>query len=97
MKPTLIAAEPVSAYDAKTHLPKLLERAAKGERFVITRHGRPVAQLIPFDNGDEAAIRSALEKVGRIRRKLERQGIGLGSILGEGETARELAHGGHRY
>ncbi len=24
MKPTLVAAEPVSAYDAKTHLPKLL-------------------------------------------------------------------------
>ena len=97
MKPTLIAAEPVSAYDAKTHLPKLLERAAKGERFVITRHGRPVAQLIPFDNGDEAAIRGALDKVRRIRKKLERQGVGVGAILGEGETARELAHDGHRY
>ncbi len=47
--PTLIAAEPVSAYDAKTHLPSLLERTARGERFVITRHGKPVAQLIPFD------------------------------------------------
>ena len=97
MKPTLIAAEPVSAYDAKTHLPKLLERAAKGERFVITRHGKPVAQLIPFDNGDEAAIRSALEKVGRIRRKLARQHAAAGPIFEEGETARELAHRGHRY
>jgi antitoxin (DNA-binding transcriptional repressor) of toxin-antitoxin stability system len=35
----LIAAEPVSAYDAKTHLPQLLERTGRGELFVITRHG----------------------------------------------------------
>lgn len=45
---TLIAAESVGAYDAKTHLSKLLERTERGERLVITRHGRPVAQLIPF-------------------------------------------------
>jgi len=31
MKTPLMAGEPVSAYDAKTHLPKLLERAAAGE------------------------------------------------------------------
>ena len=31
MKRTLVAAEPVSAYDAKTHLPKLLERAAQAQ------------------------------------------------------------------
>jgi prevent-host-death family protein len=35
----------IGAYEAKTHLPKLLERVEKGERFVITRHGRPVAEL----------------------------------------------------
>ena len=37
----------IGAYDAKTHLPKLLERVEKGERFVITRHGKPVAELRP--------------------------------------------------
>ena len=38
----------IGAYEAKTHLPKLLERVLKGERFVITRHGKPVAELIPL-------------------------------------------------
>ena len=37
----------IGAYDAKTHLPKLLERVEKGERFVITRHGKPVAEIRP--------------------------------------------------
>jgi len=30
----------IGAYDAKAHLPKLLERVQRGERFVITKHGR---------------------------------------------------------
>ena len=97
MRPTLVAAEPVSAYDAKTHLPKLLERAARGERFVITRHGKPVAQLVPFEGGDEAAILQAIDKVEAIRTRLARQGVTLASVLAPGETARKLAHAGHRY
>lgn len=97
MKPTLIAAEPISAYEAKTHLPKLLERTARGERFVITRHGRPVAQLIPFESGDIASIREAIETVASIRKQLSRKGVTLAGILGDSETARDLAHAGHRY
>lgn len=97
MKPTLIAAEPVSAYDAKTHLPRLLERAAQGQRFVITRHGKPVAQLIPFEEGDEASIRQAIDRVASIRAKLARQGVTLARVLDEGETLRGLTHAGHRY
>lgn len=39
--------ETVGAYEAKTHLPKLLERVIKGERITITKHGVPVAVLQP--------------------------------------------------
>lgn len=37
----------VGAYEAKTHLSQLLDRAEQGERITITRHGRPVAHLVP--------------------------------------------------
>ncbi|MBE0591788.1 MAG: type II toxin-antitoxin system prevent-host-death family antitoxin [Burkholderiaceae bacterium] len=97
MKPTLIAAEPVSAYDAKTHLPKLLARVADGERFVITRHGKPVAQLIPFEPGSAESVRAAIDSVAAIRRKLSRSGVTLAEILEPDETVRDLAHAGHRY
>ena len=96
MKTPLMAGEPVSAYDAKTHLPKLLERAAAGERFVITRHGKPVAQLIPYSEDDQAAIARTLAAGAAIRARLARRGIRLSDIL-MGESARELAHAGHRY
>ena len=37
----------VGAYEAKTHLPALLDQVAKGEQITITKHGVPVAQLVP--------------------------------------------------
>jgi prevent-host-death family protein len=37
----------VGAYEAKTHLSRLLDEVAAGETIVITRHGTPVAQLVP--------------------------------------------------
>ena len=39
--------ETVGSFEAKTHLPQLLERAAKGEEFTVPKHGKPVARLVP--------------------------------------------------
>lgn len=38
--------DPVSVYDAKTHLSRLLDAVEAGEEVVITRNGRPVARLV---------------------------------------------------
>ena len=37
----------VSVKDAKDALPRLLEAVERGERVVITRHGIPVAEMVP--------------------------------------------------
>ncbi len=39
--------ETVGAFEAKTHLPRLLEAVAGGESVIITKHGVPVAKLVP--------------------------------------------------
>ena len=39
----------VPAFDAKQKLSELLNRAQKGEEFTITRHGVPVARLVPVE------------------------------------------------
>jgi prevent-host-death family protein len=39
----------VNVHEAKTHLSKLLERAALGEEVIIAKAGKPVAKLIPID------------------------------------------------
>ena len=59
----------VSAYEAKTHLSSLLERAEAGEEVTITKHGRPVARLLPATSrigwdALAAQMRSFRESVG---------------------------------
>lgn len=53
----------IGAFDAKTHLSGLLERVAKGERFTITRHGTPVAQLVPVNQRDPEQIRAVVQRM----------------------------------
>ena len=53
----------IGAFEAKTHLPKLLQRVEAGERFIITRHSRPVAELIPFRQHDTAKVQSAINSL----------------------------------
>lgn len=59
----------IGAYEAKTHLPRLLDEVAGGRTITITKHGVPVAMLVPVRprRGDRRkaieAIRSAREGV----------------------------------
>jgi prevent-host-death family protein len=55
----------VNVYAAKAQLSRLLDRAAKGEEVVITRHGRPVAKLVPAGSARSERRLGALR--GRIR------------------------------
>jgi len=39
----------VNIYEAKTHLSRMVDRAAAGEEIVIARNGKPVARLCPLE------------------------------------------------
>lgn len=41
----------INVYAAKTHLSRLIDQVNAGEEVVITRHGRPVARLVPIEAG----------------------------------------------
>jgi len=87
----------IGVYEAKTHLASLLARVERGERFVITRHGIPIAQLAPVESRNADAVRDALGRLKAGREALARRGVRLGDLLGPGEGLRDLAHKGHRY
>ena len=53
----------IGAYEAKTHLPALLERVARGEQITITKHGKPIAKLVPVTKPDAERRRRAVEKL----------------------------------
>ncbi len=86
----------IGAYEAKTHLPALLERVRQGERFVITKHGQPVAELRPYGGHDAEQVRKGLAEMRKLRRELSARGVKLRKVLEEGESLRDLAHSGHR-
>ncbi|MCV7386047.1 type II toxin-antitoxin system prevent-host-death family antitoxin [Mycolicibacter longobardus] len=56
-----MGAETVNVYDAKTRLSRLLAQVEGGAEIVISRHGRPVARLVPYRQ-DRAARRPGLWK-----------------------------------
>jgi len=87
----------IGAYEAKTHLPKLLERIQKGERFTITKHGRPVAELVPVTPKNPEAIRHTINGIRSYRETLRKRGVTTQRLLKKNETLRDLAHLGHRY
>jgi len=39
-----------NTYEARTHLSRLIERAAAGEEIVIARFGQPLVKLVPYRN-----------------------------------------------
>ena len=78
--------ERIGAYEAKTHLPKLLDRVAQGER-TITRHGKPVARLVPVA-GDRDRAREAAARISERRRHLK---------LAPMAELTATIHEGHRY
>ena len=65
----------VGAYEAKTHLPKLLERVRRGERITITKRGKPIAELRPVAKTDRIALRGALARLDESRARLRARGV----------------------
>ena len=65
----------VSAYEAKTHLPRLLREVERGETVIITRHGKPVAKLAPVDDQRRADIAEVIERMKRARARRPRMSV----------------------
>ncbi len=74
----------VGVYEAKTHLPKLLERVAGGEVITITRHGTPVAVLHPPAASVRPAPRTAIAAVRAFRSSHALGDVPLRELLEEG-------------
>ena len=76
--------ESVGAYEAKTHLPKLLERVIKGERITITKHGVPVAVLQPPLPLRKTAPRKVIAELRKFRKKNTLKGLSVREMIEEG-------------
>jgi prevent-host-death family protein len=71
----------IGAYQAKTHLPRLLAQVEEGASFTITRNGRAVARLTPVADANDAATR-----ILELRAAVKRRGrkLSMRSLIAEG-------------
>lgn len=74
----------VSAYEAKTHLPRLLDRVSRGERITITRHGVPVADLVPSGASPVRPVAETIAEIRALRSKHRLDGLSLRELIEEG-------------
>lgn len=80
------AAKTVGAYEAKTTLPALLASVERGREFVITKHERPIARLIPA-NAPTPRDRTVFARIRALHSRI---------TLAKGESAKNLIDAGRR-
>ena len=78
----------IQASEAKAHLSSLLDEVERGETLIITRHGKPIARLVPEADCRQSSIDRALAELEAFRKTMP--SIPLEELL----SAR---HEGHRY
>lgn len=73
----------VGVYEAKTQLPKLLDQVARGKKITITRHGVPVAMLVPATGSRRRPVAEVIAEL-RDFNKGKRLGMSLRRAIAEG-------------
>lgn len=74
----------IGAYEAKTHLPRLLDEVARGETITITKHGVPVARLVPPEREAVRDTGAAIDQWLKIRQGIRLDGLSIREMIEEG-------------
>jgi prevent-host-death family protein len=77
----------IGAYDAKTHFSELLEQVAQGEEIVITRHGMPVARMVPVSPVSSTESRqAAIDSMRQLAARSRLDGLRVQDLIAEGRN-----------
>lgn len=75
----------VGAYEAKTHLSELLEKVQAGQEITITKHGAPIAKLVPVKKETSVQERlAAIERIEKLAVDLSLGGLKVKDLISEG-------------
>lgn len=75
----------IGAFDAKTHFSELLERVAGGDEITITRHGSPVARLVPIRRkATQSERKAAIDAIRALSKGNRLRGIRVKDLKEEG-------------
>jgi prevent-host-death family protein len=73
----------VGAYEARTQLSRLLDDVEQGETITITRHGRPIARLVPVC-GRRRSVKEAIAAIREFRKGHRLDGVTIRELIEEG-------------
>lgn len=77
----------VGAYEAKTHLPRLLDEVAEGQAITITKHGIPVAVIVPAGAaGRRPPPKDVIEALRQARAGVTLGGLGMRQMIEEADA-----------
>ena len=74
----------IGAYEAQKNFSRLLRRVEAGERFVISRHGRPVAELIPFRPKGSEKVQLVIDDLKAFRKTHRLDGLSIREAIDDG-------------
>ena len=74
----------IGAYEAKTHLPRLLDEVARGEIITITKHGVPVAVLGPPSTRSSTAAADVITGLRAFRKQHQLREVTIRELIDEG-------------
>ena len=77
----------VGSFEAKTHLSALLERVTRGEQITITKHGVPIARLVPVNEGGKTDPKAAVAALKELRRGVRLNGLSVRDLIEEGRLS----------
>ena len=73
--------ERIGIYDARAKLSELIERVQFGEEVVLTRHGEPVARLVPEKQRRKGSGTAAVTRIRALARKLNIRGVDVRKLI----------------
>ena len=73
----------VGVYEARTQLSRLLGKVEQGETITITRHGRPVARLVPV-RGRQRSVQEAIAAIREFRKGHTLGDVSIKELIEEG-------------
>ena len=74
----------IGIYDARSRLSELIERVQSGEEVVLTRHGEPVARLVPEKRRRTRSRAAAVARIRALARKLDIRDVDVRKLIEEG-------------
>lgn len=75
----------VGAFEAKTHLSELLDRVTRGEKITITRHGVPIALLVPVEEPTRRLSREEIvAELRELRKRVKPDTMSVRDMIREG-------------